>query len=169
MLFRSHKFDPWVGKIPWRRKWQPTLLFLPGKSHGHRSLPNYSPWCCKESDTTEQLTHTHTHTHTHTRRMPRDDGGIHTTVLEQAWVWPDVDLTSPGRATMKCRTLFTESLMPSCTPSAGQPGPGCTAGQREGPEAMQGPTAPPSGAPRTGRASASPPSSTAEGCPLAEA
>ena len=37
-------FDPWVGKIPWRRKWQPTPVFLPGKSHGQRSLVGYSPW-----------------------------------------------------------------------------------------------------------------------------
>ena len=36
--------DPWVGKIPWRRKWQPTLVFLLGKSHGQRSLVGYSPW-----------------------------------------------------------------------------------------------------------------------------
>ena len=36
-------FDPWVGKIPWRRKWQPTPVFLPGKSHGERSLAGYSP------------------------------------------------------------------------------------------------------------------------------
>ena len=47
--------DPWVGKIPWRRKWQPTPVFLPGKSHGWMSLAGYSPWGCKESDTTEQL------------------------------------------------------------------------------------------------------------------
>ena len=40
---RRHGFNPWVGKIPWRRKWQPTLLFLPGKSHGQRSLVGYSP------------------------------------------------------------------------------------------------------------------------------
>ena len=38
------RLDPWVGKIPWRRKWQPTPLFLPGKSHGQRSLEGYSPW-----------------------------------------------------------------------------------------------------------------------------
>ena len=38
------KFDPWVRKIPWRRKWQPTLVFLPGKSHEQRSLLGYSPW-----------------------------------------------------------------------------------------------------------------------------
>ena len=37
-------FDPWVGKIPWRRKWQPTPVFLPGKSHGLRLLVGYSPW-----------------------------------------------------------------------------------------------------------------------------
>ena len=37
-------FDPWVRKIPWRRKWQPTPVFLPGKSHGQRSLVGYSPW-----------------------------------------------------------------------------------------------------------------------------
>ena len=46
-------FDPWVGKIPWRRKWQPTPVFLPGKSHGQRSLADYNPWGHKESDTTE--------------------------------------------------------------------------------------------------------------------
>ena len=48
-------FDPWVGKIPWRRKWQPTPVFLPGESHGQRSLEGYSPRGCKESDTTEGL------------------------------------------------------------------------------------------------------------------
>ena len=37
-------FDAWVGKIPWRRKWQLTPVFLPGKSHGQRSLAGYSPW-----------------------------------------------------------------------------------------------------------------------------
>ena len=47
--------NPWVGKIPWRRKWQPTPGFLPGKSHGLRSLVGYCPWGRKESDTTERL------------------------------------------------------------------------------------------------------------------
>ena len=45
-------FNPWVGKIPLRRKWQPTSVFLLGKSHGLRSLVGYSPWGCKESDRT---------------------------------------------------------------------------------------------------------------------
>ena len=39
-----HKFDPWVGKIPWRRTWQPIPVFLPGESHGQRSLVSYSLW-----------------------------------------------------------------------------------------------------------------------------
>ena len=49
------RFDLWVGKIPWRRKWHPTPVFLPGKSHGWRSLAGYSPWGCKQSDTTEAI------------------------------------------------------------------------------------------------------------------
>ena len=48
-------FDPWVGKIPWGRKWQPTPVFLLGKSHVQRSLVGCSPWGHKESDMTEPL------------------------------------------------------------------------------------------------------------------
>ena len=48
-------FDPWVGKIPWRRAWQPTPVFSPGESHGQRSLVGYSPRGGKESDMTQQL------------------------------------------------------------------------------------------------------------------
>ena len=44
-----------VGKIPWRRKWQPTPVFLPGTAHGQRSLVGYSPWGLSELDTTERL------------------------------------------------------------------------------------------------------------------
>ena len=40
---RRHRFDPWVAKIPWRREWQPTPVFLPGESPGPRSLAGYSP------------------------------------------------------------------------------------------------------------------------------
>ena len=49
------RFNPWVGKISWRRKWQPTPVFLPRKSHGWWNLVGYSPWGCKESDMTERL------------------------------------------------------------------------------------------------------------------
>ena len=47
------KFNPWVRKIPWRRAWQPTLVFLPGESHGQKSLEDYSPYGCKELDRTK--------------------------------------------------------------------------------------------------------------------
>ena len=53
---RRHKrcrFDAWVQKMPWRRPWQPTPVFLSGEFHGQRSLVGYSPWGHKGSDTTE--------------------------------------------------------------------------------------------------------------------
>ena len=56
-------FDPWIWKNPWSRKWQPTPVFLPGESHGQRSMVGYCPWDQKEST---EWAHTHTHTHTHT-------------------------------------------------------------------------------------------------------
>ena len=59
LTHRGYRFNPWSRKILWRRKWQPTPVFLLGKSHGQRSLEGYSPWGQKESDTTEQLS-THT-------------------------------------------------------------------------------------------------------------
>ena len=49
---RGREFVPWVRKIPWRRKWQPSPVLLPGESRGQRSLAGYSPWDHKESDTT---------------------------------------------------------------------------------------------------------------------
>ena len=50
-----HGFNPWVRKIPWKRKWQPSPIFLPGKSHRQRSLVGYSPKGCKELDMAEWL------------------------------------------------------------------------------------------------------------------
>ena len=57
---RRCRFHPWVGKIPCRKKWLPTPVFLPGESHGQRSPAGYRPWGHKESDMTEQLS-THKH------------------------------------------------------------------------------------------------------------
>ena len=57
---RDSGFSPWVGKIPWRRAWQPTPVFLPGESHEQRTLAGFSPWVCKESDTSEATEHTQT-------------------------------------------------------------------------------------------------------------
>ena len=54
---RRHRLDPWAGKIPWRRKWLPTAVFLPGEFRGERGLVVYSPQGHKESDRTE---HVHT-------------------------------------------------------------------------------------------------------------
>ena len=49
----KHELDPWIEKIPWRRKWQPTPAFLLGKSHGQSSLAGYGPQGCKELDMAE--------------------------------------------------------------------------------------------------------------------
>ena len=54
---RRCEFDLWVRKIPWRWKWQPTPVFLPGESHGQKSLVAYSPQGCTELDTTEVTSH----------------------------------------------------------------------------------------------------------------
>jgi len=52
---KRHGFNSWVRKIFWKRKWQPTLVFLPEKSHGWRSLAGCSPWGCRELDMTQRL------------------------------------------------------------------------------------------------------------------
>ena len=57
---RRQRFDPWVGEISLRRKWQPTPVFLPGELHGQRSLVGYSAWYLR-------VRHDWTHTHTHRR------------------------------------------------------------------------------------------------------
>ena len=60
---KRHGFDSWVWKTSWRGAWKPTTIFLPGESHGQRSLTSYGPYGAKELDTTEATQHTHTHTH----------------------------------------------------------------------------------------------------------
>ena len=57
--YRRLRFNPWVGKIPWRRKWQPTLVLLPREFHGQRSQVGYSPQGHKGSDLTERLSNNH--------------------------------------------------------------------------------------------------------------
>ena len=54
---KRHRFNQWVRKMPWRRKQQPTLVLLPGESHGQRSLASYSPWGCTESVMTKVTYH----------------------------------------------------------------------------------------------------------------
>ena len=57
MQHERGRFDPWVGKILWRRAWQPTSVLFPGEFHGQRSLVGYNPWGCKELDMTEATQH----------------------------------------------------------------------------------------------------------------
>ena len=75
----------------WRRKWQPTPVFLPRDSHGQRSLVGYRPWVRKESDTTEQL---HFHFHFLTMVFVRDAAGV----------FPEGSLVVPG---VRSRISFT--------------------------------------------------------------
>ena len=73
---RRHKrcrFDPWVGKIPWRRKWQTTPVFLPRDSHGQRNLVGYSLWDHKELDITEQLSTDTKVLHLYALQIPSDN------------------------------------------------------------------------------------------------
>ena len=76
---RRSRFDPWVGKIPEGREWLPTPVFLCEEFHGQRSLAGYSPWGCKESDTTERLTLTEKSSHISQMQQPRTT--INTTVV----------------------------------------------------------------------------------------
>ena len=55
---RRPRLNPWVRKIPWRRKWQRTPIFLPGESHGWKSLAGYSPWSCKSRTRLSDFTFT---------------------------------------------------------------------------------------------------------------
>ena len=73
---KRHGFDPWVGKIPWSRKWQPTQIFLPEKFQGQRSLAGYSPRGCKELETTE---------HAHTQRTELRGTGKPEAMRFPAW------------------------------------------------------------------------------------
>ena len=60
---RRHRFEYWVGKILWRRGWQPTLVLLPGECHGQRRLAGYRRQGCKGLDTTEATEYAHTFTY----------------------------------------------------------------------------------------------------------
>ena len=55
--YKKCGFDSWIGKLPWRKAWQPTTVFLPGEFHGQKSLVGYSLWGCKETDMTEMTQH----------------------------------------------------------------------------------------------------------------
>ena len=72
---------PGSGRFPWKRKWQPTPVFVPGESHGQRSLVGYNPWGCKESDMTDQLS-----THVYEVMNILIDYSIHFTVCANIFI-----------------------------------------------------------------------------------
>ena len=61
--YKRHKSDPWVGKIPWRRAWQPAPVFLPGESHGQRSLAGHSHSVAKSRTSLKRLSTHSTNAH----------------------------------------------------------------------------------------------------------
>ena len=87
------RFSPWIGKIPWRRKWQSTPGLLPGKSHGQRRVVGYSPWVRKESDTTEWL---HFHFHHVPCQMLLEDWSSNTIFLKGNTRWVHCPVFSPS-------------------------------------------------------------------------
>ena len=78
---RRPRFDSWVGKISWRRKWQPIPVFSPGESCGQRSLEGYSSWGRKELDSTEQLNKKHCRTSLVARMVK------YLPTMWETWVW----------------------------------------------------------------------------------
>ena len=100
---RRHGFDPWVGTIPWRRKWQPAPLFLPEKLHGQSSVASYSPLGRKpvRYDWARADTHTHPHTHTHSCLK---------VVFYQRWDNPAILKLVDLALEKLCNQLFEENI-----------------------------------------------------------
>ena len=110
---------PRSSKMPWRRKWQPTPVFLPAKSNERRSLVGYSPWGCKESDTTERL-HFHFHFHFHSQRygFPEVTYGCENWIIKKAehrridtfklWCWRRL-LRIPWTARRSTQSILKET------------------------------------------------------------
>ena len=106
MQDKRHRFHPWVGKIPWRREWLPTPVFLPGESHGQRSLAGYSPWGRRELDTTERLS---------------TDSGDQRQAAGQAM--PLCEVQPPLSSTWAPTALPSSDLDPDCSTRDVPPGP----------------------------------------------
>ena len=107
-----------VRKIPWRRKWQPTPVFLPGESHGQRSLVGYSPWNHKESDKTEWLTqHNITIVHSPWLLQPLPYFGVGEEISQNSWaisvcfLWPVLCIIKSYTRSSPERPWFLKALL----------------------------------------------------------
>ena len=112
--WRRHKrqgFDLWVGKIPWRRKWQPAPIFLLGKSHGQRSLVGFTPWDCKELDKTEWL-RKHTYLLVQYLKLLRTLGVLGLVGFTDGWGWIPAWLASVSRVTGLMQAHWWVSMAP---------------------------------------------------------
>ena len=108
-------FNPWVGKISWRRKWQPSSVLLPGKSHGRRNLVGYSPWGHKELTTTERLQFTCDFTsHIYADNLENMSSTL-TSQLQTYIICMDNISTSVSKNHLLLETDVTDSLWPPKT------------------------------------------------------
>ena len=104
--FERYRFCLWVGRIPWRRAWQPTPVFLPGESHGQRSLAGCCPWGHTELDTSEQL-------NTHAQVIATRSRGQRAAALGGPETWVPVQRLSPQKAPL--RPSWDYLITPSAT------------------------------------------------------
>ena len=107
---RETWLDPWVRKVPWRRKWQPAPEFLPGKLHGQRSLAGYSPWGHKESLRTDRASMCARAQHTKVPRPPTSDFYLLLSLKYQLQLLPAFPFLHPTP------TAFIESVLPLVPP-----------------------------------------------------
>ena len=105
------EFDPRVGKIPWRREWLPTPLFLPEEFHGQRSLVGYCQWHCKDSDLTEQLTLLKWKSLAH--QDPNQDERWHCTRVPNAQLMPALGLVTSAHGFLLCAPASDSLVSPS--------------------------------------------------------
>ena len=115
---KRRRFNPWVGKIPWRRPWRPPPVFLPGESRGQRGLAGYSPWGHKESGATERLTtivHTHTRAQTHTS-FPHTCVSLLITTLPLSLRTRSLPWGEVGPVTRKALTFQVEVAVSAASP-----------------------------------------------------
>ena len=105
------RFQPWVGKIPWRRKWQTTAIFLPGEFHGQRSLVGYSPQDYQESDTTKVTQHAQHYLFLILPNLPADFSSVNYSIFRIVMIFASLLVFSPRQCPMQGDFLFPSHQM----------------------------------------------------------